>query len=274
MLMTTAITATDVVLSYGSTPVMDASSFAIPRGSLTAVIGPNGSGKSTLLNALAGLLTPTSGIIEVHGDAPIAYVLQATKVNEALPVTVREVVQMGRYSSLGPFERLGAVDREVVAAAMAELDVTDLADKHLHELSGGQRQRVFLAQGLAQDHEILLLDEPLTGLDITSAQAIDRVIHDATADGGTVVMTTHDLDSAGAADHVVLLAGRVVASGAPADVLDAGNLRVAYGTGLVSIGADDTIFIDDPAHVAVPGRHVHRERSIHVETSETDLHGG
>ncbi len=273
--MRSAISASDLVLSYGATIAVDRSTFEIPRGLLTAVIGPNGSGKSTVLDGLAGLAAPAAGTVTIHDDAPVAYVLQATKVNEALPVTVRELVRMGRYSSLGSFQRLRSRDREVVETAMADLDIAGLAGKHLHELSGGQRQRVFLAQGIAQDHEILLLDEPLTGLDITSAQAIDAVIHHAAATGCTVVLTTHDLTSARAADHVLLMAGEVIASGPPDQVLTPENLRAAYGPSLMHVDAGSgNLFIDDPAHVPVAGRHLHRERTIHVEGAETDLHGG
>ena len=275
MLVTAAITATDLVLSYGPTTAVARSSFEIPRSSLTAVIGPNGSGKSTVLGGIAGLVTPAAGTVTIHDDARIAYVLQATKVNEVLPVTVRELVGMGRYPSLGTFQRLQARDRKIVAAAMEDLGITDIAGRHLHELSGGQRQRVFLAQGIAQDHEILLLDEPLTGLDITSAQAIDAVIHHATGDGCTVVLTTHDLTSARAADHVLLMSGRVVAAGTPDEVLTPENLRAAYGPSLMHLDTTDgELFIDDPAHIPVSGRHVHRERTIHVEGAESNPHGG
>ncbi len=275
MLVTAAIIARDLILSYGSTTAVGRSSFEIPRGALTAVIGPNGSGKSTVLGGIAGLVVPAAGTVTIRGDARVAYVLQATKVNEALPITVREVVGMARYPSLGTFQRLQARDRQIVDTAMEDLDITDLAGRHLHELSGGQRQRVFLAQGIAQDHDILLLDEPLTGLDITSAQAIDAVIHHATSDGCTVVLTTHDLTSARAADHVLLMSGRVVATGTPEKVLTPENLRTAYGPSLMHLDTTNgELFIDDPAHIPVSGRHVHRERTIHVEGVESELHGG
>ncbi len=273
--MTPAFSATDLVLSYGTMIAVDRSTFEIPGGALTAIIGPNGSGKSTMLGGLAGLISPAAGNVIIHDNIPVAYVLQATKVNEALPVTVRELVRMGRYSSLGAFQRTRRRDREEVDAAMMNLDIIEIAGKHLHELSGGQRQRVFLAQGIAQDHQILLLDEPLTGLDITSAQATDAVIHDATSDGTTVVLTTHDLMSARAAHHVLLMAGRVVASGPPDQVLTPENLRTAYGQSLMHIdGGNDNLFIDDPTHTPMAGRHILRERTIHVESAEADLHGG
>jgi manganese transport system ATP-binding protein len=140
------------------------------------------------------------------------------------------------------------------------MGLTDLGDRHLSQLSGGQRQRVFVAQGLAQEHEILLLDEPVTGLDLTSARAIDDVIHDETQTGCTIVMTTHDLAEAHVANHVLLLSGRVVASGAPEAVLTVDNLIAAYGPKLLHVEGEQ-LFIDDPAHRPVPGRHTHRDRS-------------
>lgn len=271
-----AVRAEDLVLGYGSTVALAQSSFVIPRGKVTAVIGPNGSGKSTVLNAIAGLLEPTSGVLEVparrSGAHRIAYVLQTTKVNDALPITVREVVTMGRYAGVGGLQRLSKADRRAVDAAMERTGVDGFEGKHLHELSGGQRQRVFVAQGLAQEHELLLLDEPLTGIDLPTAQAIDEVIHDELTRGCTVVLTTHDLSEARVADNVLLLSGRVVGSGPPDVVLTADHLTAAYGPTLLHV-EEGRIFVDDPAHVPVPGRHSHRERSIHTEPSRTDLHG-
>ncbi len=262
--MTPAIVAEDLVLAYGSRVAIAKSSFVVPRGGITTLIGPNGSGKSTLLGAIAGLIEPSAGRIDV--TAPdgmpqrIAFVLQTTKVNETLPVTVREIVTMGRFPSTGPHRRLRAADRDAVDTAMARMGVSELADRHLGELSGGQRQRVLVAQGLAQEHEILLLDEPVTGLDLTSAQAIDQVIHDETLTGCSIVITTHDLAEAHVADYVILLSGRVVASGPPAEVLTVGNLTAAYGPNLLHVEGEQ-MFIDDPAHRPVPGRHVHRDHS-------------
>lgn len=271
-----AVLARDVVLAYGTTVAISRSSFSIPSGRVTAVIGPNGSGKSTLLNAVAGLLEPAAGAIETppaKGESRrIAYVLQTTKVDESLPVSVREVVTMGRYATAGAYRWLTTEDRRAVDEAMERVAITDLAAKHLHELSGGQRQRVFVAQGLAQDHDLLLLDEPLTGIDLPTAQAIDLVIHDETSRGCTVVLTTHDLSEAHVADHVLLLSGRVVAAGTPREVLTADNLIAAYGPSLLHVGEGGGLFVDDPAHTPVPGRHTHRNRVIHTEPSPTDRH--
>ena len=273
--MTYAIRARDLVLSYGSTVAIASSSFEIPQGSVTAVIGPNGSGKSTLLSAIAGLHEPTSGTLEVparqNGSQRIAYVLQTTKVNDALPISVREVVTMGRYASAGSYRRLSQADHAAVDVAIERTGLADLASQHLHHLSGGQRQRVFVAQGLAQDHDLLLLDEPLTGIDLPTAHAIDQVIHDEISRGCTVILTTHDLSEAQVADHVVLLSGKVVASGPPDEVLTAAHLAVAYGPSLLHID-EGRIFVDDPAHTPVPGRHSHGERIIHTEASQSDLH--
>lgn len=270
-----AVDARDLVLTYGNHVALGASSFTIPSGSTTAIIGPNGSGKSTLLNAIAGLTEPSAGALTVGtgGTTRISYVLQSTRVNDALPITVREVVSMGRYASAGPYRPLGSADRAIIEEAMDRVGISDIATRHLDDLSGGQRQRVFVAQGLAQEHSILLLDEPLTGIDLTTAQAIDAVIHDETKRGCTVVMTTHDLSEAQFAGHVLLLAGRVVASGPPEAVLTSDHLVEAYGPSLLHVDDGGTVFLDDPAHTHLPGRHAHRERTIHTEASPIDVHG-
>lgn len=272
-----AVVARDVTYRYGTRTAVAKSSFEIPEGAITTIIGPNGSGKSTTLNGVAGLSDPSSGEIEtlpVDGrPRRISYVLQTTKVNESLPITVHEVVTMGRYPSTGPYGWLKDADREAVRVAMERMEITHLADRHLTELSGGQRQRVFVAQGLAQEHDMLLLDEPLTGLDITSAQAIDDVIHEELSHGCTIVLTTHDLTAAQVADHVVLMSGRAVASGPPDEVLSEENLREAYGPSLIHVEGT-RLFLDDPIHRPAGTRHEHQDRSIHLEVSPTEMHGG
>jgi manganese transport system ATP-binding protein len=255
--MTTSIVrAQDLSLAYAGTLAVAESSFELPERSVTAIIGPNGSGKSTLLHAIAGLLEPAGGSLEVLGEPPArawrktTYVMQTVAVAPGTPITVREVVTMGRFPSSGWFRPLTRADRARVERAMDRLEITDLADRHLGELSGGQRQRVYVAQGIAQDHELVLLDEPLTGLDITSARTIDRIIHGEREQGHSVILTTHDLEEARAADHVLLMAGRVVAAGPPDEVLTRRNLEEAYGLG--SLHHDDHApeedLIDDPRH--------------------------
>jgi iron complex transport system ATP-binding protein len=254
--MTPVVRARNLVLRYGQMTALAASSFEIPAGKITAIIGPNGSGKSTVLHAITGLIEPAGGSLEVLGVTPedarprVSYVLQSTRLPVGTPITVNEAVCMGRYPTVGMVGRLRGSDRAVVRDAMARLQITGLSRRHLTELSGGQRQRVLVAQGIAQDHELLLLDEPLTGLDLVSAQTIDGIIHGERAAGGSVVLTTHDLDEARAADHVLLMSGRVVASGPPATVLTRPNLEVAYGLG--ALHGHSHPFLDDPAH-AVEG---------------------
>lgn len=269
-----AVAAQNLVYAYGDKIALADSTFEIPGGAITALIGPNGSGKSTLLSGIAGLLPPHRGTLTFPATDDrrprVSYVLQSTKVNETLPVTVREVVAMGRYAGKGPWRRLRADDQAAVDGAMERMDVTALANRHLSELSGGQRQRVFVAQGLAQEHDILLLDEPMTGLDLVSAQAIDDVIHDEPARGCTVIMSTHELAEARVSDHVILLAGKVIDSGRPEEVLTLSNLMAAYGSSLLHVDGE-RLFIDDPHHHPAEGRHVH-ERTIHVESSTSDAH--
>lgn len=238
------------MLAYGARVVLQASSFTIPDGAVTALIGPNGAGKSTVLNAVAGLLTPRSGRLDVPARehrGGVAYVLQATQANEHLPITVQETVTMGRYATAGAFRRLRTADRRAVEAAMDAVAITEIARRPLRELSGGQRQRAFVAQGLAQGADVLLLDEPITGLDLVSRQHIIDAIARERGAGRAVMVSTHDLGDAAAADHLLLLAGRVVASGAPDTVLTEANLSTAYGGHLLRVG-EQTLILDDHPH--------------------------
>jgi iron complex transport system ATP-binding protein len=250
---------------YGDIVALSASDFTIPAGSFTALIGPNGSGKSTLLSVVAGLRAPTAGTVEVLGRSAeaarqrVAFVPQSTMVNDLLPVTVREVVGMGRYASLGLLGRAKRDDRDAIEEALGTLFLEGLADRHVRELSGGQRQRVFVAQGLAQERDMLLLDEPHTGLDIQSEAVISTVIEQERVSGRTVVVTTHDLAEASRADHVVLLSGRVVAEGPPEQVLTAEPLSEAYRAKIVEV--DGRLVFDDPAHAASFVPHVHFDRA-------------
>ncbi len=252
--MPDAVVGRHVVISRGDRVALKDSDFTVPAGSITAIIGPNGSGKSTLLHAIANLLPISSGALSVLGATPelsqsqIAYVLQYTTVPSGTPLTVREAVAMGRYPSLGFLRRPSAEDKKRVQQAMERLDITHLADRHITELSGGQRQRVYVAQGIAQDHAMLLLDEPLTGLDITSAKTIDAIIHDEPERGCSVVLTTHDLEEAKVADHVILTSGYVVASGPPEQALTPENLATAYGLGSLHSQDDNTPLLPTEHH--------------------------
>ena len=245
-----AIEASGLVLAHGDHVALDRSDLLVPSGTVVVCIGPNGSGKSSLLDAITGLLRPVSGSLSVLGGRPgggdVAYVLQSTEVPAQLPLTVREVVMMGRYRVSGLLGRLGADGRAAVDEAMDRLEVADLAHRQLLELSGGQRQRVLVAQGLASQASLLVLDEPMTGLDLVSRQRILDVVRGERDRGRTVVFSTHDLGEAAIADVLVLLAGRVVASGPPGEVLTEEHLLSAYAGRVLEVGG--VRIIDDPHH--------------------------
>lgn len=238
---------------------------SVPAGSSVAVIGPNGSGKSTLLGAIAGTVAPHRGTVEVPGGAP-AYVLQSTEVDRSLPITVRDTVSIARYPGLGLLRRFGADDRAAVDRSLDRLGIGDLAGRQIHELSGGQRQRVLVAQGLAQDADVLLLDEPLSGLDVSSQKQILQVIDDEVGSGRTVVMTTHDFDDARRCDIVVLLNTAALAVGPPADVLTEETLRRAFGGRFIRIG--DGFVLDDPHH----DHHGHDHHDAYHDDHHDDHH--
>ncbi|MFP5320426.1 MAG: zinc ABC transporter ATP-binding protein AztA [Acidimicrobiia bacterium] len=235
-----------VSVRYGDVPALRDVDLVAAPGTSTAVIGPNGSGKSTLLRAIAGIAKPSTGRIERPGDAPPALVLQSTDVDRSLPISVRETVATARYATLGLFRPFRAGDRQAVERAIERMDLTHLRQRQLHELSGGQRQRVLVAQGLAQDSPILLLDEPVTGLDVVSRQLILDAVDEERARGRIVLMTTHSLDEARRCDQVLLLDGAAVACGSPDEVLQEGPLRVAFGGRFILVG--EGLLLDDPHH--------------------------
>jgi manganese transport system ATP-binding protein len=245
-----AASAVGLSLTRGPRTVLSDATFTIPTAAVTALIGPNGAGKSTVLDAIAGLLAPHAGSLDVPARrrrGGVAYVLQTTRANEQLPITVRETVVMGRYAMAGLRGRLGRPDRDAVDAAMGALDIGHLANRPLRELSGGEQQRAFVAQGLAQQADVLLLDEPITGLDLISRRHILDAVAAERGAGRAVVLTTHDLGDAAAADHLLLLGGRVVTSGPPDEVLTEANLAAAYGGHLLRVG-DGTLILDDHPH--------------------------
>lgn len=173
-------------------------------GQITALVGANGSGKSTLLLALAGLLRPTSGMISGRPDS-IAFVPQRSTAPDHLPVTVGQAVAMGRWGARGPLARLRVEDRRIIDDCLARLRIGDLSSRRLGSLSGGQRQRVLIAQGLAQRPELLLLDEPLAGIDVHAAEDIADAIDSERNRGTTIIMATHERTQAEHADQVIRL---------------------------------------------------------------------
>ncbi|WP_280295598.1 zinc ABC transporter ATP-binding protein AztA [Nocardia abscessus] len=215
-----AVHVAEVTAGYRGHPVLHEVTAAIPGGQVTALVGPNGSGKSTLLGVLAGVITPTAGTVRREHLRRPAFVVQHSGVPATLPITVRETVAMGRWAHRGAWRRLTRQDHAVVLACLDRMAIADLADRRLGTLSGGQRQRALLAQALAQESDLLLLDEPTTGLDAAAQQEITDAIRSVGAQGVTVVHATHRHEDALRADHCLLLHdGRVTGQGDPRTVL-------------------------------------------------------
>jgi ABC-type Mn2+/Zn2+ transport system ATPase subunit len=226
----------EVSVYYGERAALQSVSLAIPHGAQVAIIGPNGAGKSTLFKALVGLVPLRRGEILINGrpgaqrSQPIAYVPQREEVDWRFPVTVQDVVAMGRYGRENWLSKLSAVDRESIAANLHKLGVADLAKRPIGELSGGQQQRVFLARALAQEPHILLLDEPFTGVDMATREATFALLSDLRRSEVTVLVSTHDLEMAASRfDQVVLLNGRLVSVGTAPQVFTEKNLQEAFG---------------------------------------------
>ncbi|MEU5288212.1 zinc ABC transporter ATP-binding protein AztA [Streptomyces sp. CA-278952] len=228
---TTPLRFSGLCAGYPGRPVLHQVSGEINELTTTVLVGPNGSGKSTLLAVLAGVIKPTSGDLLRTGDRPPAFVPQRGAVGDTLPLTVRQTVEMGRWGERGPWRRLTARDHATVDAVLDRLGIGDLASRQLGELSGGQRQRTLIAQGLAQESDLLLLDEPTTGLDPEARERIGALLTALVADGVTIVQATHDLEVARAADACLLLRdGRLVGQGRPDHVLTASSLTQVWPT--------------------------------------------
>jgi ABC-type Mn2+/Zn2+ transport system ATPase subunit len=244
----------DVTAGYDDRVALEHVDLAVEAGSLLAVVGPNGAGKSTLLKVMAGLLRPLSGRVEVLG-APagreahrIAYVPQAETVDWAFPVTVQDVVMMGRYPALGPLRRPGSSDRRAVRRALEQVGMSAEVDRQIGALSGGQRRRVFLARALAAAPDLFLLDEPVTGIDATTQEELMDILEEQARSGKTVVATTHDLACAAQRFQRVAAINRtVIAHGPSSLILDPDVLAKTYGGHLLMLGGQ-TILLDDAHH--------------------------
>jgi len=225
--------------------------FSLSRSEQAAVIGPNGAGKSTLLKLIAGTIKPTEGVVLMYGTLPsehicIAYVPQRSQIDLSFPVTVEDVVMMGRVRQIGLFRRPRRKDWERVRASLERVNAVELARRQIGELSGGQQQRVFIARALAQETDLLLLDEPLTGLDVPSQEKIFDILAKLRLDGVTVLVATHDLHLAAERfDKVLLLNKRMLAFGPGEDVITTENLLAAYGGQIHQIGESGAMVIDD-----------------------------
>lgn len=234
-------------------------SLSIAAGEFVGVIGPNGSGKTTLCRAVLGLMAPVAGHLRIfdcacdelrcHHRAKIGYLPQKGVVDRDFPVTVLETVMMGRYGALGLFKRPTTRDREIAMTALVHVGMEGHKDTALGWLSGGQQQRVFIARALAQQPKVLLLDEPTTGLDITTQHnVIELIAHLHEELGLTVLLITHDINLIRArVDRLVLLKTRLFAAGPPDEVLKPEILRQVYGKDLV-ITEKDLVIVEDYHH--------------------------
>jgi ABC-type Mn2+/Zn2+ transport system ATPase subunit len=226
----------DLTVSYRRIPAVHHLSFSVACGQSMAVLGPNGAGKSTLLKALAGLVERESGVVcfhgtEVHGPTrEFAYLPQREMVDWDFPTTVRGVVEMGRYMRLRWWRRFGKDDRVAVESALEAMQLTPLQDRQISALSGGQQQRVFLARALAQEAHVLLLDEPFTGLDQPSMEALKQVLRELRNQGKLILISHHDLSNVQEIfDRVLFVNGELIAEGETARVFTRQNLERTYG---------------------------------------------
>ncbi|KEO55524.1 manganese/iron ABC transporter ATP-binding protein [Thioclava indica] len=237
--MSKGIVAQGLTVTYrnGHTALRDAS-FAIPTGTITALVGVNGAGKSTLFKALMGFIPASKGTVEILGQPvraamkaqAVAYVPQAEEVDWTFPVLVEDVVMMGRYGHMGFLRRPRAADRQAVSNALARVNMSEFRKRQIGELSGGQRKRVFLARALAQDARVILLDEPFTGVDVKTEEQIIALLGDLRAEGRVMLVATHNLGSVPEfCDRVVLVKGTVLAHGPTEDVFTPENLRETFG---------------------------------------------
>jgi ABC-type Mn2+/Zn2+ transport system ATPase subunit len=227
------IEAEGLAVGYGGPPAIDGVSFALRAGERLALLGPNGGGKTTLMRALLGELRPLAGALAVHGRCGTVPQTERTRLD--YPVSALDVATMGALSRLPWWRRPGREDRRGAAGALARVGLGDRAGATFGELSGGQRQRVLIARALVQEAEVLLLDEPFSGLDNTSAAALERLIAELAGEGRGIVVATHDLDQARRSDAVLCLNRHQIAAGAPAEVLDRAVLEATYGGAIVEI---------------------------------------
>jgi ABC-type Mn2+/Zn2+ transport system ATPase subunit len=237
-----ALSLRGVCAGYFGRDVLDEVSFDVDVADFVGIIGPNGSGKSTLLKVIAGLHPAQCGAVGVFGGPPdprrriVGYVPQAEAVNWSFPVTALDVVLMGRYGRLGFFHRPGKADVESAKLALEEVGMADRAESQIGELSGGQQQRVFVARALSQDPKLLLLDEPIAGVDATSQHAMFTLLEERQRRGMTIVASTHDLSCVATwFDKVLCLNHRVIAYGPPREVLNDETLSATYGSHVLVI---------------------------------------
>ena len=254
--MNTPVRVKNLTVRFDDFNALDDVTHTFEPGTSTAVMGVNGSGKTTLLESIAGLIRAASGHIDGVSER-LAYVCQHPPTTW-MPLTSSEVLAMGRYRERGLIGWIRASDRAAMHSAGERLNINHLSNCSFGDLSGGQQQRVRIAQVLASEPDLLLLDEPITGLDIPSQDRILAMIEDYSRRGAIVILTTHHLDEARHCDSVLLLANRLIASGSPEEMLTEERLRQAFGERLLGDHANhthdhDMIVLDDHGHHSHPG---------------------
>ena len=253
----------DITVTYrnGLTALRNAT-FQVPAGSIGALVGVNGSGKSTIFKAIMGFVPLAAGRIEVLGNSVaqalasnhIAYVPQAEEVDWSFPVLVEDVVMMGRYGHMGFLRLTRPADRQAVDEALARVGMTELRSRQIGELSGGQKKRVFLARALAQEGRVILLDEPFTGVDVKTEDAIVALLRELAGEGRVILVSTHNLGSVPEfCDHTVLVKGTILGYGPTAEVFTQANLERTFGGVLrhFVLGGADLHEDDDRRRVTV-----------------------
>ena len=237
----------NLTVSYNGSHALEGVSFSVEAGERVAVVGPNGSGKSTLFKAMVGLVRPVAGSIQSNG-AEIGYVSQRSEVDWRFPVTVHDVVMMGRIAQIGWLRWQRPVDRAVVRRCLDQVGMAAFAGRQIGELSGGQQQRVFIARALAQNASILLMDEPFSGVDVPSQEAILEILDGLREQGVTVLLSTHDLNLAVERfDRLALLNRRLIAYGPARGAITPAALAAAYGGQALWRGEDYALVMGDIA---------------------------
>ena len=231
----------------GGAPAISGLGFAVPAARTVAVLGPNGGGKTTLFRALLDQIPQRSGEVDVAGS--VAYVPQAERASLDFPVSALDVVLMGTYPTIPWYRRIGREQRRIAAAALERVGLADRGSTRFGELSGGQRQRVLIARALAQGSRVLLLDEPLSGVDRPAGEQILGILDELRDEGHAVLVSTHDIEQARSFDLVLCLNGAQLAFGPPAEALSAAVLRDTYGAEL--------IVLPDGAQAVVVQHHHH-----------------
>lgn len=257
------ISAQGVFVTYrnGQTALRD-TTFEVPTGTITGLVGVNGAGKSTIFKAIMGFVPVAKGQITVLGQTVksalkanlVAYVPQSEEVDWSFPVLVQDVVMMGRYGYMGFFRIPGAADHAAVTSALERVNMTDYRMRQIGELSGGQRKRVFLARALAQDAQVILLDEPFTGVDVQTEDAIIALLRAMRDEGRVMLVSTHNLGSVPEfCDRTVLVKGTVLAYGPTETTFTRENLELAFGGVLrhFVLGGADLHDDDDTRSVSV-----------------------